>query len=80
MDQFDRQIVEYVRLWAPFGGPPEEEILPRFGLTIPQFNKRYRDVISALRANESTLPDDDRELLVTAQRVLSSPEPVRTKV
>jgi len=44
MDQFDRNLVEYVLSWAPFGGPPAEEILPRFGFPSDQLGKRIRDI------------------------------------
>jgi hypothetical protein len=72
MDPFDRQIVQYVRLWAPYGGPPQEEILPRFGLSVPQFKKRFRDIVTALRAGESALGDEDRDLLETVQHLVTS--------
>lgn len=71
MDPFDRQIVQYARLWAPFGGPPQDEILPRFGLTVPQFTSRLGELISALQAAESTLAAEDRELLVAAQHAVA---------
>ena len=78
MDSFDRQIVQYVRSWAPFGGPPQDEILPLFGLTFPQFDQRFRDIIASLQLRMSVLTEEDKELLVTVQRMLAARKPVCT--
>lgn len=69
LDPFDRQIVEFVLLWSRFGGPPQDELLPRFGLTVPQFNRRVSDIRSALRAGSSSLTDQDRQLLAALDRL-----------
>ncbi|MFW0153091.1 hypothetical protein ACNUDN_25250 [Mycobacterium sp. smrl_JER01] len=60
-----------MRSWAPFGGPPQEEILPLFGLTCPEFDQRFRDIIASLQARTSVLAEADKELLVTVQRTLA---------
>ncbi len=31
------QIVEFAETWSPFGGPPEEELFVRFGMTRARF-------------------------------------------
>jgi hypothetical protein len=33
MDRFDREILDFVRSWAPYGGPPDDQALQEFGLT-----------------------------------------------
>jgi hypothetical protein len=33
MDRFDRQILDFMRSWAPYGGPPADEVLAEFGMT-----------------------------------------------
>ena len=29
MDRFDREILDFMRSWAPYGGPPADEVLER---------------------------------------------------
>ena len=50
MDRFDRDILEFVRSWAPYGGPPSDEVLAEFGLTPSQFAERVDLIISAENA------------------------------
>ena len=33
MDRFDREILDFMRSWAPYGGPPADEVLEEFGMT-----------------------------------------------
>ncbi|MCX2930843.1 hypothetical protein ORI20_11175 [Mycobacterium sp. CVI_P3] len=65
MDWYDRQIIQFVVRWMPFGGPPEEETLPRFGLTPSEFRIRFREIVSDLTRKKCTLGEDDRELLAS---------------
>lgn len=65
MDWYDRQIMQYVLRWIPFGGPPDDEMLPRFGLTPGQFRNRFREIVSTLTRNQRTLDEADRELLAS---------------
>ncbi len=45
MDRFDREILEYVRSWTPYGGPPSDEVLAEFGLTLSQLADRVDLII-----------------------------------
>lgn len=65
MDWYDRQMMQFVLGWIPFGGPPDEETLPRFGLTPEEFRKRFREIVSNLTRNQRTLAKDDRVLLAS---------------
>ncbi len=65
MDWYDRQILQFVLRWIPFGGPPEDETLPRFGLTPSEFRNRFRELVSSLTRDKRTLAEDDRELLTS---------------
>jgi len=47
MDRFDQEILNFIRMWAPYGGPPEDEILPAFGMTPEQLVDRFHDIIAA---------------------------------
>ncbi|BBY78519.1 hypothetical protein MPRF_54180 [Mycolicibacterium parafortuitum] len=46
-DRFAHDIVAFMRSWAPYGGPPDDEVLPEFGMTRDQLIQRYRQIIDA---------------------------------
>lgn len=46
MDRFDRQILEFVRNWAPYGGPPADEVLEEFGLTQDELADRFHLILA----------------------------------
>jgi hypothetical protein len=69
MDWFDRQIVQFIVWWAPFGGPPEEDILPRFGLTPAQLARRFDRIVSNLATSEVQLGGDEAQLLAAVRRI-----------
>lgn len=50
MDNFDREILLFVLQWAPFGGPHEEDVFPRFGLTVAQLRERVLTILHDSRA------------------------------
>ena len=50
MDRFDREILDYVRSWAPYGGPPVDEVLTEFGMTRDQLYDRVHAIVAAERA------------------------------
>ena len=50
MDRFDREIMDFVRSWAPYGGPPADEILLEFGMTRDQLTHRVQDIVAAEQA------------------------------
>ncbi len=31
MDRFDREILDFMRSWAPYGGPPADEVMSSSG-------------------------------------------------
>ena len=39
------EIIRFAEVWAPYGGPPGDEVFVRFGITTAQFRARLRDVI-----------------------------------
>jgi hypothetical protein len=53
--------------WRPYGRPPAEDILPRFGFLSDELEPRLRAVVMANR--DRNLPTDDRVLLL---RVLAA--------
>lgn len=69
MDWFDRRIVQYMLHWQPFGGPPEEEVLPRFGMSLPQLNRRYHRIVKRMEVQREALRSEDEALLSAVNRV-----------
>jgi hypothetical protein len=64
MDRFDRELVEYWLSWRPYGGPPDDEVLPEFGMTRDQLQSR---VIAVVRTNlDRRIAFDERILLMRA--------------
>lgn len=47
MDRFERQILDFMRSWAPYGGPPADEVLAEFGMTREALLDRVRLIVSA---------------------------------
>jgi hypothetical protein len=69
MDWFDRRIVQYMLHWQPFGGPPEEEVLPRFGMSLPQLNRRFDRIVKRMEVQREALRSEDVALLSAVNRV-----------
>lgn len=58
MDRFDRQILDFLRSWAPYGGPPADEVLAEFGMTREELIDRAHLIIAteAARRERERLP------------------------
>ena len=52
-DRFAHDIVTFMRNWAPYGGPPADEVLPEFGLTRDQLVTRYQEIMTAAAARRT---------------------------
>lgn len=63
MNQFDREILQFVLAWAAYGGPPEDEVLPRFGMSAERLNERVSEILSQTRVPD--VSSDDRTLLTS---------------
>ena len=54
LDTFDQALIDFVLSWAPYGGPPVDEILPRFGILSYELADRVQEIASVvLRRNLS---------------------------
>ena len=67
MDWFDRQILQYVLWWAPFGPPPDDDVFPKFGLDSCQLATRVTDILKDLTRREHQLNLADTALLARAR-------------
>jgi hypothetical protein len=52
MDRFDRQILDFMRSWAPYGGPPSDEILTEFGMTREELIDRAHLIVATEAARQ----------------------------
>ncbi|SUE28841.1 Uncharacterised protein [Nocardia farcinica] len=46
MSADDGEILEFARIWHPYGGPPAGEILIRFGIGPADFHRRVLKVMA----------------------------------
>lgn len=69
IDPFDRDILDAVLAWGPFGGPPDEECLPRFGLTACQLERRVKSLIE--RGRHARYSPTDGAKLIAAARIIA---------
>lgn len=45
LDRYERDVLAFVIAWAPYGGPPDDEVLPEFGITKPDLITRAADIV-----------------------------------
>ncbi|MFI5502623.1 hypothetical protein ACIA5E_26495 [Nocardia asteroides] len=46
MDDDDQRVIDFALSWQPFGGPPGEETLTRFGLPAERFRTRVHRILA----------------------------------
>jgi hypothetical protein len=68
IDRFDREMIDMLLSWAPYGDPPEDECLPTFGMRVYQVKHRIGVLIAA--SPDLGLDIYDRTLLVRAAKLL----------
>lgn len=60
LDDFDRAMIEFVLLWVPYGGPPVDEILPRFGILGYELPDRIREIAARCLGGNVSVRDRSR--------------------
>lgn len=71
-DTFVWQLLELMVIWAPYGGPPAEETMPRFGLSRRDFHARFREIVVEFSAAGNTgFSLAQLQILTKARSVLS---------
>lgn len=48
LDRYEREMLWFYVRWAPYGGPPEAEVFPEFGLSLVQLLVRVQQVIASM--------------------------------
>lgn len=71
LDRFDRDLLSYIVSWAPYGLPPAEELLPKFGVPSKSLASRICDIARAQDGKRLTL--NDRVLLERGLAVVMAP-------
>jgi RNA polymerase sigma-70 factor, ECF subfamily len=69
LDWFDREIVRYILLWAPYGEARYEDVYPTFGMTVEQLVDRFHRIIDTSVSPLGSLNTPDRELLDKARQL-----------
>jgi hypothetical protein len=68
VNQFDRQLMQHLLAWAPYGRPPREDCLSQFGIPAPRFEERVHEIVAEyLRC---ALSADDRLLIARVVNVI----------
>jgi hypothetical protein len=70
MDPFDRDLITFVIRWAPYGGPPHDEVLPTFGISADGLGERVLAIVRCYWMRN--LAAEDRSLLLGAAALLRS--------
>ena len=63
VDSFERDILQFVLAWAPYGGQREDDVWLLFGMTAGQLCGRFAAIVAGLVPRVRTLPNADRCLL-----------------
>ena len=61
---FDREMAAFLVRWEPYGGPPDDEAFPLFGMSTDDLVNRIYEI--ALACRRSNLRAEDRWLLMRA--------------
>jgi hypothetical protein len=61
LDPFHRDLIRFVLSWMSYGGPPEEELLPRFGVTNALLHQRILAIAKSELARD--LGRNEREMI-----------------
>lgn len=81
LQPFDRALLEWIVVWAPYGGAPEDETFPEFGLSDRQLADRVALLVSDRHAGGLSV-EADRILVSRVRKALlskaSPPHPART--
>lgn len=69
-EQFDWEIVEFVLMWQPYGQPPEEDSIVRFGMSGSRLHERFTDVVTNAALRGRPLSGRQRDLVAHALALL----------
>jgi hypothetical protein len=70
MDPYDRDLITFIIRWAPYGGPPRDEVLPAFGISADHLEERVLAIVRCYWMRN--LAAEDRSLVLDAAALLRS--------
>lgn len=70
--EFDWELLEFVIRWQPYGGPPEDETLVRFGMAHSRLHARFREIVAEITAGCDELSAERESLLLRARALIPS--------
>jgi hypothetical protein len=65
---YERLMIEMFVAWAPYGGPPEDEVWIEFGMSRARMADKVAELVD--KCFRDFVPPEDRLLLLTARREL----------
>jgi hypothetical protein len=79
LSRLDREIIELILSWAPYGDPPDDDLITRFGMDCSRLKSHVRQLLE--RNIDADAHPVDRTLIVRVAKVLGhevrlSPSPV----
>jgi hypothetical protein len=78
LDRFDRDLLHFAIVWAPYGGPPDDQTFAEFGIKPALLRARVHALAAAHLGGH--LADEDRGLLVAAVNFIATYDPRRQAV
>jgi hypothetical protein len=78
LDRFDRDLLHFAIVWAPYGGPPDDQTFVEFGIKAALLRARVYALAAAHLGGH--LADEDRCLLVAAVNFIATYDPRRQAV
>jgi hypothetical protein len=61
LDQFERDVMTHMLLWAPHGVLYDKDIFPAFGMRVREFHRRFAQIVCSWDAS-ICVEGEDRDL------------------
>jgi hypothetical protein len=70
LQRFERELLAWIVAWAPYGGAPDDETFPEFGLWATEVTDRATRLVCQRIGGEIPTPRADRALVAQAWMAL----------
>lgn len=74
IDSFEREMLTFALYWMPYGGPPDDEVYPRFGVTSRELLRRVFSILADRTTFRNSSAADRTLMTRVAIAVGSTPE------
>lgn len=72
LPRFETELLAWVIAWAPYGGAPDDETFPEFGLSSSEVAERVTRLVCSRLSGKVPTPQADRVLIARAWMALPS--------